>query len=175
MALPPALKNISGRHSGPRIVRALMQGQVPYALRPRLWYQQRVTLADFTPAAATSQVLTLDSLFTSNVFPDNVDLLAGACVRNNALPTGTPTGVTLLLGGTFDSGADDNGLVTSSSLLGGGAAAGDILNTPAAARYGAEACAALDPIVTLGSSGGNLSTLSSIDFTVFIPWSPRVA
>lgn len=176
MSLPTPLRRIWGRAGGPRVVKALENGLVPYAFVPRLWYQQRITLADFSPTAGTTQTLTLNSLFPNNVFPTDVDLMEGAKVRINALPTGTPTGLTLTFGGTFGGGvgADADGLTTTSNVLGGGAAAGDVLQTPAAARYATRYEAAFSPTIFLTSSGGNLDTLTSLDIEAFIPWTPRV-
>lgn len=165
--------NLTGRHAGPDTLRALMQGRIPWAFAPVFWYRQRIRLTDFTPTAGTSQTLTLNSLFAKNVFPSNVDLEEGALVRNISLPTGTPTGLTITVGGTYGVGVDADGHVTVSNLLGGGAAAGDIINTPAAARYARRPESAFSPTITLASSGGNLNTFTAIDIEILIPWSPR--
>mgnify|MGYP003404622157 FL=1 len=69
--------------------------------------------------------------------------------------------------------ADDDGLLTVSNLLGSGAAAGNILNTPAAAEYAAHYESAFSPQVRLVAIGGNLSVMTAGAFEVCIPWTPR--
>jgi hypothetical protein len=152
------------------VVRALQHGTVKHAFRPRLLYRQRVRVGDFTGEGDTDQLLTLNTLFPKNVFPTDVDLLAGATVENLVLPVGASvTAATLRLGDAND----DDGLLTVSNWLGSGAAVGDILNTPSAAEYANRYEAAFSPQVRIVFTGGNLSVATAGSFEVVIPWSPR--
>ena len=171
--MPDFPLKLTGRHAGPDTIRALHQGRIKWPFKVELWYRQRITLDDFTPAAATTQTLTLNSLFANNTFPATAILEEGCLVRNVALPTGTPTALTITVGGTFDAGVDADGLLTTSNLLGGGAAAGDMLNTPAAANYARRYESAFSPTVFLSATGGNLNTLTALDIELLIPWTPR--
>ena len=164
---------LTGRHAGPDTVRALHQGRIQWPLKMELWWSQLVTLADFTPDAATTQTLTLNTLFANNAFPAEAIILPGTLVRNVTLPTGTPTALTLTVGGTFDAGVDADGLLTTSNLLGSGAAAGDMLQTTAAANYTGSYESAFSPTVFLTATGANLDTLTAVSFEVLIPWTPR--
>lgn len=158
------------------VMRMLQRGGVPHPMRQRLLYQQIVTVSDFTGAGATTQTLTLNTLFPKNVFPTEADLLAGATVENVVLPVGTSiTALTIQLGGVFDAGTDADGLLTASNLLGSGAAVGDVLNTVGAANYANRYESAFSPTVLLTSTGANLSALTAISFKVIIPWTPRLA
>lgn len=171
MSLPAPLQRIWGRAAGPRIVRALINGLVPQPFRPKLWYRQRVQLADFTPAAATTQELDLNVLFPNNTFPEGVDLLEGAFVQVLALSAGgSLSAVTVSLGDT----GDPNGLMTASNTLGGGAAAGDVHRTPAAAEYALRAESAFVPTLTIDTTGDNVDAHTTFDVLVAIPWSPRI-
>lgn len=153
------------------MVRAIESGAFPYPIRFRTWWHQRVRLRDFTPAAATSQALNLNTLFPKNEFPPNVDLLEGHQIKIIALGAGSGiTGITVRLGDTND----NDGLLTASNVLGGGAAVGDILQTPAAAEYGNRPESNFVPLLTVATvGGGNISAFTQFDVEALICWTQR--
>ena len=162
------------RSSNAEVLRAIQSNLIPHAMRLRHWYRQVVTVGDFDGDADTDQVLTLNTLYPKNTFPEDVDLLEGASIVNRTLPVGTSlTAASLRLGGVFDAGTDDDGLVTVSNWLGSGAAVGDVLNTPSAANYANRYESAFSPQVRIVFTGANLSAATAGAFEVFIPWTPR--
>lgn len=151
------------------VLLALRNSGISWGLRPRLHWEQRVRLRDFTGIASTSQALNLNSLFPRNVFPRFVDILEGTKVRNVSLAAGTSiTAVSIQLGDALDV----NGLLESSSVLGGGATAGATLQTPAAAEYADHPEAGFVPLLTITCTGGNTNALTNLDVVVDIPWTP---
>lgn len=173
--MPDFPVNLQARESA-RDVLDFIRSHCPWPVKWKLYYKQVIYLdaarRAFTPAAAMSQTLALNTLFPNNTFPRNVDLRAGTKVKK--ITDGSGTGILSLdieVGGTFDSGVDANGLLTSSSIY-TGAGAG-YLQTPAAAEYDEHYESAFLPSVTLTSTGANLdvSDLAGA-FEVLIPWSP---
>ena len=148
----------------------------PWAVKWKLYYRTIVYLDAarrvFAPAAAMAQTLDLNALFPNNTFPANVDLRAGAKLK--LLEECSGTGILSLdaeLGGTFDTGADPNGLVTSSDVFTGSGLG--YRNTPAAAEYDDQYEAAFEPSLTLTSTGANLDVADLTGaIQVLIPWSP---
>jgi hypothetical protein len=149
--------------------------ECPWAVDWKFWYRQVIYLDDarraFTPASDTTQSLDLNALFPNNTFPTNVDLLEGAKVRRIIDPTGTGiTDFDIEVGGTFDSGADPNGLLTISDIFGEGAGYSE---TVAAAENNRHYESAFAPTVDLTSTGADLDVADLAGaFEVLIPWSP---
>lgn len=150
--------------------------ECPWMVDWTFYYRQIIYLDSarraFTPAAATSQTLTLNTLFPKNVFPTNVDLRAGAAVRRITDPTGTGiTDFDIRVGGTFDAGVDADGLLTITDIFGEGVG---YSQTPGAANYDRRYESAFSPTVDLVSTGANLDVADLAGaFEVLIPWSPR--
>jgi hypothetical protein len=148
--------------------------ECPWAVDWVFWYRQIINLDAarrvFTAAAATSQVLTLNSLFPRNVFPRNVDLREGAKVRRIENPTGTGiSDFDILVGGVFDAGTDADGLLTITDIFGEGEGYSE---TVGAANYARRYESEFSPTVTLQATGANLTALEAGSFEVLIPWSP---
>lgn len=163
--------NFGHRGAAAQIVRSLENGQIRDALRPRLWYRQVVTMADFVGEADSDQLLVLNTLFPNNTFPTDADLLPGTTVENLVLPAGTGwTALTIRVG---IAAGDDDAFLTVSNLLGGGAAVGNILQTPSAASYAGDYQSALSVQVRLVATGGFFSVKTAGAFEVCIPWTPR--
>lgn len=163
--------NFGHRGSSAQVVRALESGLVKDAFRPRLSYRQVVSVGDFVGESDTDQLLVLNALFPRNTFPEDVDVLPGTTVENLVLPAGTSwSALTIRVG---IAAGDDDAFLTVSNLLGSGAAAGDILQTPAAAGYGGLYYPALSPQVRLVSTGGFLSAKTAMSFELVIPYTPR--
>ena len=152
-----------------------IESYCPYPVKWRLWWRQIIYLDAarrvFTPAAATTQTLTLNTLFPNNSFPANVDVLRGAKLRRIVDGAGgTISALTAQFGGTFTAGADPNGLLEASNIF-TGAGAG-YSETPAAAHFAGEYVANLNPTVLLTSTTGDLDELEEGAFEVMIPWAP---
>lgn len=145
----------------------------PWAVEFKWVWHQRVRLyggLDFTPAGATSQVLTLNTLFPNNSFPDNVDLVPGAAVKRVSNVVGTSiSNATMVMGGVFDAGTDADGLTTSSSIFTGDG----YINTPAAANYARRYESDFSPTITISLTGANMTAIDEGEIELFIPWSPR--
>jgi hypothetical protein len=163
--------NFGHRGSTAQVLRALANNQIRDAFRPRLSYRQVVSFGDFVGEGDTDQLLVLNTLFPSNTFPTDVDVLPGTTVENLVLPAGTSwSALTIRVG---IAAGDDDAFLTVSNLLGSGAAVGDILQTPAAAVYGGLHYPALSPQVRLVATGGNLSAMTAGRFELVIPFTPR--
>lgn len=149
----------------------------PWAVDWKWWYRQVIYLDParrvFTADADGSQVLTLNTLFPNNVFPENVDKREGARLKLLVPPSGGDiTDVDVTLGGTFENGgADPDGLVTITAIEEGTATAGYIV-TPSAARYAREYESAFSPTLTITTTGGNIADIEEGALEVLIPWSP---
>lgn len=154
-----------------RIIRGLSNGTFRQGFAGDWWWIQRIRLVgriqDFVGAAATSQVLTLNTLFPANPFPTDVHRSVALIeVVSNAVGPSI-TQLAVILGDA----ADDNGLLTTTNTI---AAAGTTLQTTGAAEFADQYEAAFSPILTLTSTGANLSVLTNFDMIVKIKFSPVV-
>ncbi len=154
-----------------RVIRGLANGTFRQGFAGDWWYEQRVRLVgrirDFTPDADTSQVLNLNTLFPSNVFPERV-IRSVPLIEVVSNPAGPSlTALAVIMGDA----ADDNGLVTSTNII---AAAGTHVQTIAAAEFADRYEAAYVPLVQLDATGANLDAITNLDFIVKIKFSPVV-
>jgi hypothetical protein len=148
-----------------------MRHYCPWSLEWRFWYRQIVQLSDLTLGPAMTLTVNLNALYPKNVFPTNVDLRAGAKIRRiNDWEGGAVSAATMQLGGTFDAGADPNGLLTASNVWTGAGAGYD--NTPAAANYARRYESGFVPKLLLTTTTDNNNALVQGEVEVFIPWTP---
>jgi hypothetical protein len=168
MQFPIKLGARNGGNS--RVVRGLQSGVFRQAFTGSWCWIQRVRLADFTPDAATSQTLILNTLFPANPFPEHVERgLPLIWVEENPRgPSITALNVEL---GDNPSGGDRDGLITSTNIY---SAAGTYVQTVGAAEFAHRYEAAYDPRLYLAATGANLSVLTAFDLVVLIKFEPVV-
>jgi len=118
-------------------------------------------------AIATTNTGTVTLGGVGNYFPANVKVDGAIANVSTAfdVASGTPT-ITMVLGGTFDAGADADGLMTSSSL-----ATAAVLETPSAASFGKHFESAFPPVVVI-TSDVLFTTLVQGEVSVMIHYTP---
>lgn len=154
-----------GRKANPQIDNLLRKGGFPWLQRHVWWWEQLISVGDFTPESDTSQVLDLDALYPTNPFIDDVYLMPGTQVIPVALFVGATT-TTIQVGDTND----PNGLVTATNLHTG--TLGVPISTTGAAEYDLRPETGYLPIVTLTTTVENIDDLTTGSVLVRIPWMP---
>jgi hypothetical protein len=165
MQFPIKLGARNGGNS--RVVRGLQSGVFRQAFTGNWCWMQRVRLADFTPAAATTQTLTLNTLFPANPFPEHVER-GLPLVWVEGQPRGPSiTAFNIELG---DAG-DRDGLISSTNVY----SAGDTyVQTVGAAEFTHRYEEAFSPTLYLAATGANISVLTAFDLVVLIKFEPVV-
>ena len=158
-----------GKGSNPRMIRGLKSGRILHAWAPWLFWRQVITLADFTPAAATSQDLNLHTLFPNNLFPANVIRGPGVLRQLAAFGGGSISAFTAALGDD-----DNDGIVTATNMF-TGQANGYKASTVSAAEYAPRVETDYIPHVGLASTSANLSALTAGSLEAIIAYRPLPA
>lgn len=137
-------------------------------LRADRWWVQRVTV-DVLNTAATSQALNLNTQFTTNPFPTDVFILPGTYVDLRVVfAGGAVNACTIILGDTND----DDGLLTSTNVFTGQSTG--VKCTPSAAEYRSALYeSAFVPLLTINTTNGNVSALTTGTIDIWIPYSLR--
>jgi hypothetical protein len=172
MAFPVKLGARNGGNA--RVFNGLRSGVFRDAFTAAWWWQQRVKRGDFTAAAATSQNVSLHTVYPNNLFPTNVDRSTPMIYVVTPLAGGSISASTITLGDA----ADADGLITSTSIFTGvsGYLPPNLTSqVPNAAEYPDRFEAAFSPQFTLGSTGANLSTATAFEFVVMIKFSPSAS
>jgi hypothetical protein len=147
-----------------RVLRGLQSGIFKDAFVGDWVWQVNLVPTSITLEGDTSQAFDLNTIFASNPFPTNV-------VRKQPLirvvtpivGAGPITAAVAILGDTND----DNGLVESQSVFAAGT-----LQSVAAAEFAPRFEAAFAPLLTIGTTGGNLSGITAMSIFVQIHFSP---
>lgn len=157
--------NIQPRgRSNPMIIRDLKSGRIgyPVGFTYHARFRVRFGVGDFTPLAATSQELDLNTIYPAQAFPTNVHRMPGTFLRVETAPTGGGVGSASAEVG--DTG-DPNGLLTATSIL----TVGLKNSTPAAAENVGRVEAAFLPTLTV-TFDVNVDTITGGVVLVFVPY-----
>jgi hypothetical protein len=171
---------------------AVSGNKAPDGFSPLFYWRRVIGIGDFTADAALSQVIDLhDDLTTearrrkgqSGLFPGNAAsgaqatgneiLMSGAYLRViTAFSGGGAAAVAAELGGTFASGLDDDGLITTTSVFTG--ASTNLIATPTAAEYALHPESGFVPELTL-TADVNIDTLTagSLEVVIMYYLTPR--
>lgn len=153
--------------SNPTVLRSIKSRRIPYPLALTYEWRFRLRYTDFTGDADTAQVLTLNTLRASNAFPTNVRIMPGSGIYvHTAFDATSMTAFTVRLGDTND----DDGLLTDTDIE--GAASGWQFTESAAEWDSFLDESAYSPLLTIATTGANISTLSQGDCTIVIPFRP---
>lgn len=157
-----------------RVLNGLKTGVFRDAFTGSWWWQQRVAFGDFSLNAATSQNVTLATVYPTNPFPTNVDRSTPLVYVVRPLQGGAISASTITMG---DSG-DADGLVTSTSIYTGvsGYLPPNLTSqAPNAAEYADRFEPAFSPQITLGTTSANVNAATGFEFVVMIKFSPAAS
>lgn len=138
------------------------------------WWQQRVKFGDFSLSAATSQNVSLHTVYPNNTFPTNVDRSTPMIYVVTPLAGGAISASTITLG---DSG-DGDGLITATSIFTGvsGYLPPNLTSqAPSAAEYQDRFEAAFSPQFTLATTSANVNAATAFEFVVQIKFHPTAS
>ncbi|MCA9656360.1 MAG: hypothetical protein KC501_41020 [Myxococcales bacterium] len=163
--------------SNGRVLRAVRSGRVPYTLQVKHLYECRIRFGagDFTPAAATSQVIDLNSIRFFPPFPQQVRATDPVIRRLPGTYAFVKTGIagTGITDADIEVGdsVDPNGLLTVSPAYDGDE--GLVAATPAAAENAAREETDFAPTLRVALTGGGLMTaINQGEIYVYIPFEP---
>ena len=147
-----------------RVIRGLTTGIFKDSFTGDWVWQVNLVPTSITLEGATSQVFALNTIFASNPFPTNV-IRKQSLIRVVTHPTGPSlSAATGILG---DAGNDD-GLIESQSIF----TDGTTLQSTGAAEFAPRFEAAFTPILTIGTTGANLSAITAMSIFVQIHFAP---
>lgn len=148
-----------------RIIRGLCNGVFKDSFCGDWWWVVNLKHSTTTLEADTSQVFTLNTLFSGNPFPTNVVRKQGLIYVEDAVEGGSISAATAILG---DAGNDD---ALIEAATGSVFTAGVYNQSTAAAEFAPRFEAAFSPIVTLATTGDNVDD-STFSLWVMILFSP---
>lgn len=150
------------------VVRALKSNRIPHAFAgPYVWYQKFDILLAGTLDADGVQEFDLHTYNPNNLFPANVMRGVPMLYLREVFAGGTVNAATVEMGDAND----PNGIHTAVSVF-TGATLGYLANTVGAAEYAPRFEAAYIPTITLRTTAGNISALTTGELWVGIKFEP---
>lgn len=156
------------RNSNPDLIKKIDTALIRYPYDGgRFWWIKRITHEHLT-ASATSQELDLNTIFSTDPFPTNVDIMPGSfAVLHEVLAGASISAATVTAG---PNGGTEDDLLTSTNVFTGASLGRK--QTPAAALWNGYFAADLDPRIVVATSSDDVDNATTFELSIAIPFLP---